>query len=672
MKYYPEIDGLRAVSVMSVVFYHMGYAWMPGGFVGVDVFFVISGFLITSLLEENYNRHGRMFLFDFYIRRMKRLGPALLVMICLCILIGYFMLAPGDYRVLALSSLYALVASSNFYFLYNTGYFDVSSQSIALLHTWSLAIEEHFYIVWPAALWLTLRAICNNRKRLLSVLAISIVISFGLNIHALGTTAMSGFYLAHNRAWELLIGAFLALWGKVPNERLPRIVFESLALLGISAILYASAAFTKDIRYPGYYAALPVLGTVAFLIPHGHTTLVYRLLKSRAPVLAGKASYSIYLYHWPILIFWLHFSSFEPLTGWQRFILVVASCILGFLSWNYIERPFRHTASSTRQVVAACATCGLVLVAACSFIVVEAGLPTRLPAPVYAMSSFQEMFTYGGCIVPTPTLTSHPDCETGRPWSTAQHRIVLFGDSNAAHFLPVLTAAAAGHDISIHAFFGCSPVIDGNRTSFYNQADPLYNQNCKKLRDSFMSMLHFEPRISVIVFASGWWYVADHIVPIDDNSPSRKEAVRNRFRRAMDDLLFDTAFLRLPIALISSIPGWHLDPIPCVLAQETSLLRKHCFMNTNTFSMENFNQHQKITSEVLREYDGKNRILVISPEDFLCKATDCRARINGQFLYADRYHLRRNLEQQTLADFAKLLHFDDIIAVAERDAPRLP
>jgi peptidoglycan/LPS O-acetylase OafA/YrhL len=496
MKYHPEIDGLRAVSVMSVVFYHVGYAWMPGGFIGVDVFFVISGFLITGLLVENHDR-GRPSLFDFYIRRMRRLGPALLMLVALCMIAGYFMLSPGDYEVLGLSSLYTLFASSNFYFLYNTGYFDVSSQSIALLHTWSLAVEEQFYLVWPLALWLILKVFRNDRSKMLIAVAGLAFVSFGSNLYAVGTQEMSGFYLAQNRAWELLIGAALALWGRDPTRPPPRILLEALPFLGLCAILYAATAFTKGNAYPGFRAALPVLGAAAFLLPVGHNTLMYRLLGSRIPVLVGKASYSIYLYHWPILVFWLHYSSFEPLTGLQRLVLVVVSCAAAFLSWNYIEKPFRQGTAPPRRVAAAFAMSTLALAAAGSFVIVRAGVPDRLPASVRALASLTVMWSYDGC------RPSNSDCETGRPWADAKYRIVLIGDSNAVHFVPELAAAAEGHDVSIWFFGGCSPVHDGDRTLYYDHPDPAYNQECKKSRDRVLAALHSEvTKVSMVVFSS--------------------------------------------------------------------------------------------------------------------------------------------------------------------------
>ena len=659
MTYRSEIDGLRAVSVLAVVFYHLGYTWMPGGFVGVDVFFVISGYLITNILIERHETEQVGFA-DFYLRRLRRLGPALLVMIALSVIAGFFVLAPGDYHALSLSALYALIASSNFYFLYNTGYFDISSQSMPLLHTWSLAIEEQFYLIWPLTLFVLEKACRAQRRRMMLLVAVIAAASFALNVYAVATKEMSGFYLAHDRAWELLVGALIALWKLNRNTRLPQWLSEVLPALGLIAICYAAADFTKSSSYPGFFALLPVLGAAAFLMPIGSATATYGLLGSRIPVLFGKSSYSLYLYHWPILVFWLHYSSFEPMTQAQRLALLVLSCVAGFLSWKYVEEPFRRAKSRWRIAGTAVAT-GLVIAIGCSFVVARDGLPERIPQATRAISSFLSMWSYEQCTT-RPTKAA---CETGVPWGNAKHRIVLLGDSNAVHFQPLLTAAAEGQDVSIWLLNGCSPIIDGSRTSYYGHQDPKYSQNCGIERDRIISVLRSERNVSLVVIASAWWNVSDHLVLRWFDPVTREEGRRN-LKRGMDDLLSDISFVRAPIVLLSAIPGWNINPVPCVITKTTSLLRRACTMETDRFSMEYFNTAQKGASDVFRKYVGQNGIVVSLPEDHVCDGVSCLAEVNGELLYSDQWHLRRNLKPETRREFAKALHFDDIIAAAVR------
>jgi peptidoglycan/LPS O-acetylase OafA/YrhL len=665
MKYHPEIDGLRALSVLAVVFYHVGYSWMPGGFVGVDVFFVISGFLITRLLIEGHDQHNIGFI-DFYIRRIKRLAPALLVMIGLCLIAGSLVLSPGDYKVFSASALYTLIALSNLYFLHNTGYFDPSSQSLALLHTWSLAVEEQFYLAWPASLWGLRKPFGKSPVLLLTATVSVLVISFSLNLYAVSVQEMAGFYLAQNRAWELLIGAVLALMGHRRAANLPPVWCEALPALGLAAILYAATHFSKSNSYPGFAAALPVFGAAAYLFPAGRDTLVHRMFGARMPVLVGRASYSLYLYHWPILVFWLHCTSFAPLTAVQRPVLVIVSGAMGFASWAFVEERFRRRVSTSWRVAAGFVTTGLAVATLSAAVVVRDGFPERIPASLRALSSFPTMWAYEGCAA----QPSAADCETGRPWTEAQHRIALIGDSNAAHVLPLLTAAATGHDVALGLIKGCSPLIDGTRTIYYGHNDPLYNQNCGRSAERFIGFLRSHPDISLVVFSSAWWNVGQHMVP-KWYDPATRSISLIELKSAFDNLIADISFLRVPVIFISAVPAWSLNPVQCVIAQQTSLIRRTCAMKTDRFSLDYFNRDQKLAADLLRDYNGQHNITVISPEDYLCNGADCMATLNGEFLYADQWHLRRNLIPETRAALARLLHFEDIIAASERDLPTI-
>ncbi|MCK9917963.1 acyltransferase, partial [Microbacteriaceae bacterium K1510] len=659
MQYRPEIDGLRAVSVLAVVFYHLGFSWMPGGFVGVDVFFVISGYLITIHLAKKYARqpHG---LVRFYGRRIARLGPALLVMVTLCVAAGYFILAPGDYRVLSISSLYTLIAGSNVYFLHNTGYFDASSQSMPLLHTWSLAVEEQFYLVWPLALVTLGKMFRSDYRWLIAAVAALTVLSFSLNLYAVGTKEMAGFYLAHNRAWELLAGCVLALWTIGPGYRVPRIVAALLPMVGLGAIYIAATHLAKDSSYPGYRALLPVLGAAAFLLPIGNVTLVFRVMGSAIPAAIGKLSYSLYLYHWPILVFWLHYSSFEPMSDAGRFGILGVSFVASWLSLKFVEKPLRE--SKARIGVVFGSVMGAGAIAAAGWIIVSThGLPERIPEAVQAVSSMETMLSYNGC----PDVRPGNDCETGVSWNAAKHRIVIIGDSNAEHFLPMLATAAEGHDISIRLLFGCSPVVDGNRTIYYGDMDPLYSQKCGAKREKMLAALRSDPNVSMIVLASAWWNVSNHLV-VRWFDPATREQSRRLLKDGIDNLLADLSFVRAPIMLISAIPAWGINPVPCVVTQETSLLRKPCLTNTDRFDIAYFNSDQKDVAEVLRSYSGLSGVSVLSPEDYVCNGKTCVSRVNGEFLYSDQWHLRRNLKPGTRAELAKLLRFDKIVDAAEK------
>jgi hypothetical protein len=481
--------------------------------------------------------------------------------------------------------------------------------------------------------------------------------SFG---YAVATKEMSGFYLAHDRAWELLVGALIALWKLNRNMRLPQWLSELLPPLGLIAICYAAASFMKSSSYPGFLALLPVFGAAAFLLPIGAATATYRLLGSSILALVGKSSYSLYLYHWSILVFWLHYSSFEPMTPAQRLAILALSCVAGFLSWKYVEEPFRRAKAQWRIIGTSVAT-GLVIAVGCSVVIARGGMPERIPEAAYAISSLSLMGSYEGCAV-RPNKTK---CETGLPWDKAKHRIVLVGDSNAWHFLPLITAAAEGQDVSIGYFGGCSPIVDGSRTIYYGHTDPKYNKDCGVTRDHIISVLRSEPNVSLVLLASAWWNVSDHLVPRWFDPATREDGRRN-LKRGVDDLLSDLSFVRAPIVLIGTIPAWTLNPVPCVITKTTSLLRKACTVETDRLSMEYFNTSERGANDALRTFSGRNAVSVYSPEDHVCDGVSCLAWVNGEFLYYDQWHLRLNLKPETRREFAKALHFDDIIAAAVR------
>lgn len=662
MKYQPEIDGLRAVSVMSVVCFHLGLPWAQGGFVGVDVFFVISGYLITKLLIGQAEDGQPNFSY-FYIRRIRRLAPALLTLIVFCLGVGFFMLSPGDYQGLSTSALYTLFAASNFYFLYNTGYFEASVQSMPLLHTWSLAVEEQFYLIWPVALWLLVK-LCNKRRSLVLIgVIILFILSFGLNVYVVSNQGKSGFYLAQYRAWELLVGGFLALLPIETVRRVPKQIAELVPVLGLLAIALAVTIISRDQPYPGFRALLPVIGAAGFLLMTGQQLVLHRVFSAKIPVILGKASYSIYLYHWPIIVFWNHYTSFERITPTAGFWLLIVSCMLGLLSWKLIEQPFRRLPAPKSRVAIAFIVAQLAIATLSGIVVFEQGLPRRIPESVQALASLNVMWRWQ-----CPRPLGAQRCEAGRPWAQAAHRIFLIGDSHAAHFLPLIDAAAERHEVSIRLLPGCSPAVDGMRTKFYMPADPNYNRHCHELWTENISLIELEPK-ALLVFASPWSAVSPYLTE-NENEFNSKEKGLQLLRNSLDYLIVRLAKSGRRVILLSDIPLWDIDPIPCVISQKTLLLRKRCARSTDSLDWTFFNREQRKTHELLRSFDKRANVSVISPEDYLCDYSGCKTIVNEEFIYRDSGHLRRNLKPETLSQLARLLRFDKIIAAAEQQQQR--
>jgi hypothetical protein len=258
-------------------------------------------------------------------------------------------------------------------------------------------------------------------------------------------------------------------------------------------------------------------------------------------------------------------------------------------------------------------------------------------------------------------------CDFGRPWTEAALRIAVIGDSNAAHFLPIIAAASQGQDLSIRMLDTCSPVIDGVNIRANIPNAPTYNQFCSDKRKAIFLGIRSEPHPDVLVVASAWSSVAMILVS-QYGEPLTSQAPLEAFANGLQKFVTEAKSLDVPIFLISDVPRWETDPIPCVISQQTSLLRKKCTENRDRLDWVVFNRDQKSVHDLMRTYDGKNNVSVISPEDYLCDASGCMTTINGEFFYRDAAHIRRNLRPETLRIFARLLHFEDIIAAAERRA----
>lgn len=343
MRYRREIDGLRALAVIPVVLFHAGFTAFQGGFVGVDVFFVISGYLITSIVLEE-NRRGTFTLRAFYIRRARRILPALLVVLACSGPAAWFLLLPSDTRDFAESVLAALFFVSNVLFWLESGYFDTASTLKPLLNTWSLGVEGQFYLLFPLFALLVLRK-RGERGLWLGALA-GFALSLGAAQWLTSSSPAAAFYLLPTRAWELLLGVLVALvldrWPAPFGARLAGL----LALLGIGAILLAVFAYDATVPFPGLPALLPTLGAALVILGARSGTLAQAILGNRLLVGIGLISYSLYLWHYPLFVFhrWTTIDGGASIA--ERWGLIALATILSLLTWVLVERPFRRPAVS--------------------------------------------------------------------------------------------------------------------------------------------------------------------------------------------------------------------------------------------------------------------------------------------------------------------------------------
>ncbi len=346
-KYRADIDGLRAIAVSVVVLFHAGLSALQGGFVGVDVFFVISGFLITSLLVEEVQKTGTLSLSNFYARRVRRLMPAGLFVVMVTIFVGCFLYpADGERQALIFSGIAAILFVSNFYFWKTSGYFSASAEDMPLLHTWTLSVEEQFYVFWPLLILSIVWVARKNGWNFFTLLGVCFlgvsVMSFCLAQWMIHTRPSAAFYLVIPRAFELGMGAILALF--LRRNLKPNLVFgTALSVAGLIGLIYSVLNFNATTAWPGPLSLITIFGTAAVLIGGrlAPQSLATRFLSLRPMVFVGKISYSWYLWHWPFLVF-LHYYYSGETTWLQRGVAVFLSFLMAIFSYYCVEQPIRY------------------------------------------------------------------------------------------------------------------------------------------------------------------------------------------------------------------------------------------------------------------------------------------------------------------------------------------
>ncbi len=346
MKYRAEIDGLRALAVLPVILFHAGFEWFSGGFVGVDVFFVISGYLITTIIISEM-AEGKFSIANFYERRARRILPALFFVMAVCIPFAWFWLVPSDLVEFGHSLIAVSTFSSNFLFWSEAGYFGGPAELKPLLHTWSLAVEEQYYILFPIFIILTWRL---GTKWILIILSFIFMLSLGVSEWGAYKIPSANFYLLPTRGWELIIGVFIAFYLKYNTYIKSYLVNQLLSLFGFSMIIYSIIVFNASTPFPSLYALIPTIGTGLVILCAIPQTTIHKLLSLNLIVGVGLISYSTYLWHQPILAF-----ARNAIEGEMHNLTVIMLCIsslfFGWLSWRFIERPFRQKSYLQRKFI---------------------------------------------------------------------------------------------------------------------------------------------------------------------------------------------------------------------------------------------------------------------------------------------------------------------------------
>jgi peptidoglycan/LPS O-acetylase OafA/YrhL len=485
-RYRPDIDGLRAIAVLLVVWFHAFPEAMPGGFVGVDIFFVISGFLITGIIARELDQQ-RFSLPGFYMRRIRRIFPALIVVLAVTLVLGWLWMLPAAYAQLSADAFASAAFVSNIALLLQSGYFDIESGKKPLLHLWSLGIEEQFYLFWPLILMLTTRL----RLRILVVASVIGIASFALNVALIGSDPVATFYLPFTRAWELLAGAALACgWNQL---RQTGAASNWRAAIGLGLIALAACVLDSKSAFPGWWAVLPV-GGAALLLSAPAAWGCRHLLSSPAMVRIGLISYPLYLWHWPLLVFFA-IIKFAPLTLIERVLIVGLSFALAWLTYRFVEIPFRFGRPSRLRITALCS--GMALVALAGGVIVRGhGFDFRLPPEIREMTDVRtdsSKWRFHQCLLDLGHEMSFAD-------SCVDHNrrplILLWGDSTAGALLPGLRKAQETRDFGIAQFTSssCIPALD---------IDVAGVPNCRAINDKILALAR-QIKPDIVLLHSTW------------------------------------------------------------------------------------------------------------------------------------------------------------------------
>jgi peptidoglycan/LPS O-acetylase OafA/YrhL len=647
--YRADIDGLRAIAVLSVVLYHASPLWVRGGFAGVDIFFVISGFLISSIIFDNLRQDSFSFAV-FYGRRIRRIFPALLLVLTASLAAGWFLFTPDEYRQLGLHVAGGAGFVSNFILWRESGYFDSAAATKPLLHLWSLGIEEQFYIVWPLLLWAAWK---KNVNWLSATIAI-VLLSFALNLALAHTDAVADFYAPQARFWELLAGAILAnpalrnsatlaSCAASLDRRLGPILFEkapaangatlrdAASVLGGALIVTALAAISDAQTYPSAWALLPVAGTMLAIMAGREAWLNRVVLANPVLVWFGLISYPLYLWHWPLLSMARILGLIDPEAPSRlvRFAAVAISVGLAWATWRFVERPVRkpgHRGAKALVLIAA-----MIAVGAAGYYVYAANgvLSRPIARDTVALSTYDY---FEG--VPIPDYWHrHNRCflqqydgyealdanRCAAPQFPGRPAVFLTGDSHAGYLSPELGRYLAERRLNFlqaTAIF-CVPFIAHDA-----------RDRCNAINDHVLKMVADAKPDVLVLFANYASYQADP---------------QNREKLPYDQLLLQrvrqyAALGAKRIIIMGQIPVWD-DVLPNILLRRFVL--KHRPIPDRTF--ENVTRASLAEDAVLKALPYPPNASYVSLKDFLCDASGCLARtgadMKSDLIVQDAAHL---------------------------------
>jgi peptidoglycan/LPS O-acetylase OafA/YrhL len=646
MRYRPAIDGLRALAVSLVLLYHAKAQPFSGGYIGVDVFFVISGYLITSVIRHE-DLDGRFSLSRFYERRVRRIFPAFIIVTFTTLVAGATLLLPPDAARVGSGVVAATLFLSNVYFwrVQKQDYLLDERKYEPLLHTWSLSIEEQFYLVFPIVM-LLVRRVCSER-RLPAVFLASALSSFSLSVYLTSAHPGAAFYFMPSRAWELLLGAWIAV--TPVSQYVPRRFEPLLQTSGLALILVAATGYSNLTPFPGLAALVPCLGAALIIGWSDRHSLVIRGLSHPLVVGVGLISYPLYLWHWPLLILgrlvWL-----RELRASEVLAVYVLAVILSVATWRYIERPFRARPSSFSARKMALLGAGAAFLLVTTGGILKATEGSRLASSPRVAQMLAKAKDYAPSFGPCHNWGRQGreqlrDCTIGDAVRPA-FDFALWGDSHAGALAFAMDAAAKnrsrkGLQLTVD---NCPPLLATKVTVRQE------TRNCEALNIAGLALIQ-QLRIRQ-VFLSGQWiqYIAgkpDIVIELNDAGDSRDPAVV--FQRAVIGTIDRLHGMGIDIVMIGPVPemGWDVPPVLAALEWRGKPWPQ------GPSQLEFMNRQRKIL-DILKTV-ATDHVNVEYPHELLCAST-CLYELNGQILYSDAEHLSTQGAQLLQPSLARLLN----------------
>ncbi len=658
-KYRPDIDGLRAVAIIPVVLFHAYPAILPGGFVGVDIFFVISGFLISSIIFKGLRREDFSFL-GFYANRVKRIFPALVLVLGVCFVFGWFALLPDEYRQLGKHIAGGAGYIENFVLRREAGYFDTKSDLKPLMHLWSLGIEEQFYLTYPFLLWLVWRL----RSNLLALLVPLAAASFALNIWRVHSDPVGTFFLPQTRFWELFAGGTLAYlqvfteevrarlpghWARLPSyffaTELPRmraaIVSNVLSTLGMFLVGLAIFRLHDQNAFPGWWALFPVCGASLLILAGPAAWINRRVLSSSVAVFVGLISYPLYLWHWPLLSFPQIIQNGE-VSSITRICAIILALVLSWATWRFVENPIRFGRRIWIKTAALALTS-----------VVVGGLGYA----AYRGNGFPFRFkNLSSDLNPQPQEErSTPDCrervgydkmEYCRSSRTGPPSVLLLGDSHAGSLYSGL-ANAYGQRAELLMNLGAPACVPFYDTESYRLGER-QQRNCKLVVNRMLEFATSSPSVHTIILAmrgplnmsgQGFGHAEAGDAPkrIVWYGAPRNSTQAEMFVGALRNTIKHLSASGKNIVLFMDWPELGFDPKSCLPRPLSSLSHRRALCGVARAEVEARNQaYREAIFEMQKEFSG---LQVFDPFPYLCDSSACYATKDGRLLYLDDDHL---------------------------------